>query len=175
MNYELMRTAPFFQMALFRSTNPPDTSLTGVAYSEAAAARESHVVIRAVGSRGLTAIFLLEAVFCLSVLVNFRYQYKDSGLKQDPGGVSSIASLLIGSNIPTDPNIDLRNIQFKLKNGTLNTLHSVQQGATPQGQRSDPIDPRWMFLATTVFGVFLATFVGVGAATNLVYSLRRVP
>ncbi|KAF2830270.1 hypothetical protein CC86DRAFT_403572 [Ophiobolus disseminans] len=169
----LASIASTLQSIVFLSTNPPDTSLTGEAYADDAAARETHIVIRAVGSRGLTAIFLLEAVACLSLLIILHS--KDSGLKQDPGGVSGITSLLIGSDIPDDPTDDLRKSRFRLENGSMKIRNRARHEDETQRLRSRLISPGWMCLATLLFGVFLCILVGVAGYTNLVWSMRRIP
>jgi hypothetical protein len=170
--------APTVQSTVFLSTNPPDTSLTGEAYIEDAAQRVSDVVIRSAGSRGLSAIFVLVAVSCLSLMIILLR--RKSGVLQDPGGVSGVASLVIHSNISHLFDVDLRKVRFQLKGGNL-MIQANDQRQTTQPAPRDPssyghsIYSRWLLSSTIVFGLFLCIFCGVSAYTNLVWSLRRVP
>lgn len=170
--------APIVQSTVFLSTNPPDTSLNGEAYIEDAAQRVSDVVIRSAGSRGLSAIFVLVAVSYLSLLIILLR--RKSGVLQDPGGVSGVASLVIYSNIPHRLDVDLREVQFQLRGGTLMIQANDQrQTAQPIPRELSPywnsIYSTWLLSCTIIFGLFLCTFCGVPAYTNLVWSLRRVP
>lgn len=162
--------ASVVQSVVFISTNPPDTSLTGEAYTEAASLRVSNVVIRSVGSRMLSATFFLVGLCCLSVA--FILSQRPSGVAQDPGGVCCVASLLPPQTALRLYNYNVHDdLPLHLNGGFLaNWKPSNSLAQTKEG--SSHIS--WLPLSTMIFGFFLCIFCGVSTYTNLVWYIRRV-